>query len=135
MENTKDKNTYEYCNECGCEVELENTFKVQKCPNCEHYIVPCNLCPMTDCVGSIKCPLSILSDILERENEEVITKEKEFIKYAKQRANESKGTDYEWDFDNEIEFLYLIRQHPKHNIKNKSSWEDIIDWYEDNLEI
>lgn len=134
---TKDKITHEYCNNCGCEVELENEFKVQKCPICGHYIVPCNLCPMTDCVGDTKCPLSILSDILESENEEVITIEKEFIKYAKQRAIESKGTNYEWDFEklypNEIEFLYIIRQHPKFNINDKSCWEDIIDWFEDVL--
>lgn len=131
---TKDKFTYEYCNNCGCEVELENEFKVQKCPICGHYIVPCNLCPI-DCVS--KCPLEILCNNLENENKEVIEKEKELIKYAKQRAIESKGTNYEWDFEklypNEIEFLYIIRQHPKYNINDKSCWEDIIDWFEDVL--
>ena len=65
---------------------------------------------------------------------------KEFIEYAKQRSVESKGTNYEWDFnklypnENEIQFfLSVIEQHPRYTIVDDNHWDDIIDWFE-NLE-
>lgn len=56
----------EYCPHCDCEVELENEFKVQKCPECGMYIVPCNLCPLLEqnnCNNG-KCPLEALANEL-----------------------------------------------------------------------
>lgn len=62
-----DNNTItEYCPHCDCEVELESEFKVQKCPECGRYIVPCNLCPLlgqNNCNNG-KCPLEALADEL-----------------------------------------------------------------------
>ena len=44
---------YEWCPECEYEVELENKFAVQICPQCGKEILPCSLC--FDCVNP--CPL------------------------------------------------------------------------------
>lgn len=54
---------YEFCPHCDNEVYLLNEFKVQKCPECGEYIVPCNLCPLlgeNKCSG--KCPLEELAN-------------------------------------------------------------------------
>lgn len=61
MSKSVNEQVYEYCPHCETEVGLENEFKVQKCPNCGQYIVPCNLCPI-DCVS--KCPLELLCNEL-----------------------------------------------------------------------
>lgn len=62
VEDTSDQNedngVYEYCPHCEEEVELNNEFKVQICPNCGHAIVPCNICPLDDCCSN--CPLDAL---------------------------------------------------------------------------
>jgi predicted RNA-binding Zn-ribbon protein involved in translation (DUF1610 family) len=49
---------YELCPHCNCEVELENEFKVQYCPECGKNIVPCSICPLQE-MGkcSTNCPL------------------------------------------------------------------------------
>mgnify|MGYP003288800029 CR=1 FL=1 len=63
---TNDKYTIEYCSSCEQEVKLKNEFKIQKCPKCGAYIIPCNLCPIdNECTS--KCPLDILCRIFERE--------------------------------------------------------------------
>lgn len=63
-------NAIEFCPHCECEVELGNELKVQKCPNCGAYIVPCSLCPLLEkgaCRG--KCPLDELAKELNEGNE------------------------------------------------------------------
>ena len=54
----------EWCPHCDEEVELEHELKVQKCPVCGMWIVPCSVCPLTDC--STKCPLERLAIILNK---------------------------------------------------------------------
>lgn len=45
----------EWCSTCGEDVEIQATFdKVQKCPECNEYILPCNLCD-TDKTDCFKC--------------------------------------------------------------------------------
>lgn len=64
---------------------------------------------------------------------------KEFIKYAKQRSIESKGTSYEWDFNkfyptenDEDFFIEVIRSCPYKTmtIENEHCWAELIDWFE-----
>lgn len=53
---------------------------------------------------------------------------KEFIVYARKRAEESKGTDYEWDYEDCKHCLFrfaLEYPHPNHGI------DDIIDEFEE----
>lgn len=40
---------YELCPKCEQEVELENKYKVQTCPNCKSNIVPCSICYLHNC--------------------------------------------------------------------------------------
>jgi hypothetical protein len=61
-----------------------------------------------------------------------------FIEFAKQRALESKGTPYEWDFNQlyprpeDIDyFIAIIEGYPKCDWKSGEHWDDIIDWFED----
>lgn len=56
--------TEEWCPHCDEAVELEHELKVQKCPNCGKWIVPCSVCPLTDC--SAKCPLERLGILLNK---------------------------------------------------------------------
>lgn len=56
----------EYCPHCDTTVDLEDDFKVQKCPNCGKWIVPCSICPLDGC--SAKCPLKRLSIMLNGED-------------------------------------------------------------------
>lgn len=59
---------HELCPHCDTEVALLGEFKVQKCPKCGKYIVPCNLCPLlakNKCGG--KCPLEELANDLNHE--------------------------------------------------------------------
>lgn len=52
-------------------------------------------------------------------------KELDFLNYARQRAEESKGTPYEWDFDECIDnVIDFANENPHRN------WDDIIDEYE-----
>lgn len=45
----------EWCPSCEEEVELENIFDIQECPNCGELILPCNKCSIVpDCAN---CPL------------------------------------------------------------------------------
>ena len=59
------KETEEYCEYCDNTVILSQELKVQKCPNCGKWIVPCSACPLTDCAK--KCPLERLAIILNKE--------------------------------------------------------------------
>lgn len=54
--------TEEWCPHCDSCVNLCGELKVQKCPNCGKWIVPCSLCPLTNC--STDCPLERLAEIL-----------------------------------------------------------------------
>ena len=58
--------TEEYCPHCDECVSLAGEFKVQKCPNCGKWIVPCSLCPMQDCTN--RCPLERMAIMLNRED-------------------------------------------------------------------
>ena len=60
------KTTEEVCEYCGEIVELSQELKVQKCPKCGKWIVPCSACPLTDC-SNIHCPLSKMANILNKE--------------------------------------------------------------------
>ena len=54
--------TEEWCPHCDECVDLEHELKVQKCPHCGKWIVPCSVCPLQDC--STKCPLERMAIIL-----------------------------------------------------------------------
>lgn len=60
QENT-DKPT-EFCVNCLEDVDIENEFKVQKCPKCGEWLVPCSLCPLEECPKI--CPLERMASIL-----------------------------------------------------------------------
>ena len=57
-----EKTTEEWCPHCDECVDLAGEFKVQRCPHCGKWIVPCSLCPFEDCVR--RCPLERLALIL-----------------------------------------------------------------------
>ena len=61
-----DETTEEWCPHCDTCVDLESELKVQRCPNCGKWIVPCSVCPLQDC--SSKCPLERLAILLNCEN-------------------------------------------------------------------
>lgn len=61
-----EETTEEWCPHCDECVELQGEFKVQRCPNCGKWIVPCSLCPFEDCVK--KCPLERLATILNAQD-------------------------------------------------------------------
>ena len=60
--------TEEYCPHCDTTVDLEDEFKVQRCPNCGTWIVPCSICPLGSCVA--KCPLERYAIILNGGNKD-----------------------------------------------------------------
>ena len=60
----------------------------------------------------------------------------DFIAFAKRRAEDSKGTSYEWDFnqlyDTDDDFMAVIESC---NVKrlhwhNTVCWDELIDWFE-----
>ena len=62
----------------------------------------------------------------------------QFVAFARQRAEESKGTSYEWDFgtlypteEDEDYFIAVIEGHPKFDWRKGEHWDDILDWFED----
>jgi len=59
--------TEECCSVCDSTVVVPAEFKVQVCPECGNYFVPCNICPVDDdsrqCTN---CPLSVLADKLNK---------------------------------------------------------------------
>jgi predicted RNA-binding Zn-ribbon protein involved in translation (DUF1610 family) len=57
-----DNTTEEWCPHCDTCIDLEHEFKVQKCPNCGKWIVPCSICPLENC--SKHCPLERLAFML-----------------------------------------------------------------------
>ena len=59
------------CPHCKQEVELNEEFKVQQCPNCGKHIVPCNLCPLLakyKCANN--CPLETMADEMNKVQKE-----------------------------------------------------------------
>lgn len=58
------KQTEEHCIDCGEDVMLSQELKVQKCPNCGRWIVPCSACPLEHCQHP--CPLERFASILNR---------------------------------------------------------------------
>lgn len=56
----------EWCSNCLEDAEIVNEFKVQKCPNCGEWLVPCSLCPLEDCVKV--CPLERLATMLNEKD-------------------------------------------------------------------
>lgn len=58
--------TEEYCPHCDEVCDLANEFKVQKCPNCGKWLVPCSICPLQNC--SKHCPLERYAMILNGES-------------------------------------------------------------------
>lgn len=65
------------------------------------------------------------------------TLKQKFLDFAKARANESKGTSYEWDFktlypeEKDIEyFLSVMESCPKYSWKDENDWDNLIDWFE-----
>lgn len=59
------KTTEEVCEYCGECVELSQELKVQRCPKCGKWIVPCSACPLEDCAN--KCPLERVAQLLNKE--------------------------------------------------------------------
>lgn len=57
--------TEEYCEHCADYVTLAGELKVQQCPQCGKWIVPCSLCPLTACTHK-ECPLSELANIFNK---------------------------------------------------------------------
>jgi hypothetical protein len=53
----------ECCGECGCEVTLDCTFRLQVCPKCGKFIIPCSICD-ADLCNCAHCPLVKLKDAL-----------------------------------------------------------------------
>lgn len=67
--NNANDGVIEYCPHCDTEVTLTDEFKVQICPECGKYIVPCNLCPLlveNKCRGN--CPLDALARKMNEKN-------------------------------------------------------------------
>lgn len=60
------KTTEEYCEYCDENVELSQELKVQKCPKCGKWIVPCSACPLAECCAN-QCPLERMAEILNKE--------------------------------------------------------------------
>ena len=60
----------EWCLYCDDEVELEHDLKVQRCPSCGHWIVPCSICPLENC--SKPCPLEKMGMLLNGEVTETL---------------------------------------------------------------
>jgi predicted RNA-binding Zn-ribbon protein involved in translation (DUF1610 family) len=59
---------YEVCPFCEQEVELENKYNPQKCPNCGEYILPCSICDKDTCIN---CELEKVRDRLRIANKKV----------------------------------------------------------------
>lgn len=55
----------EWCADCDHIVDIANDFRVQKCPNCGKWLVPCSICPLENC--SKHCPLERLACVLNGE--------------------------------------------------------------------
>lgn len=55
----------EWCADCDHIVDIANDFRVQKCPNCGKWLVPCSICPLENC--SKHCPLERYAIILNGE--------------------------------------------------------------------
>lgn len=58
----------EWCADCDHVVDIANEFRVQKCPNCGKWLVPCSICPLENC--SKHCPLERYAIILNGESVE-----------------------------------------------------------------
>ena len=58
----KTNHVYEFCSRCGDEVMLENEVKIQRCPTCGHYIVPCSICPYDSCTTKCEVQLKFYFD-------------------------------------------------------------------------
>ena len=65
----KEKFIYELCPLCEDEVQLKNNFKLQICPTCGKYIVPCSICPslLENGKCSSDCSLAKEADKLNEE--------------------------------------------------------------------
>lgn len=60
------KTTEEFCEYCEEYVELSQELKVQRCPKCGKWIVPCSACPLEGCCAS-RCPLERVAQLLNKE--------------------------------------------------------------------
>lgn len=56
----------EWCVHCDTCAHIEDEFKVQRCPNCGKWIVPCFICPLQSCARP--CPLERLAIMLNEES-------------------------------------------------------------------
>lgn len=72
--------TEEYCSECGSTITLPAEFKIHVCPECGKHLVPCNLCPLDESRNCTKCPLSVLAEKLNENDECVETTIADFVK-------------------------------------------------------
>lgn len=106
----------EYCNNCGSYVKIQNELKVQVCPICGRFIVPCNLCPLTDDEHNNAstcelCPLERLCKSMNNEIDKSIGVEKYLYKfeeeYNKLSLHEKECGFYLTDSHNINEKLYL----------------------------
>jgi hypothetical protein len=66
----KERFITEWCPNCCDEVKLDNEFRVQICPTCGKWILPCSMCDM-DKVDCSKCKLCEEVNQLEEDSKEV----------------------------------------------------------------
>lgn len=112
VEENDDEPIYEYCSFCDCEVALKNEFKVQICPECGKYIVPCNICPL---LADGKCPnLCPLSDLASKMNKDKYGTEMSMASFV---STFNSSTEKQWEKgfiltifnnDNDIEIVLRI---------------------------
>ena len=90
----KDINVREYCSHCNNEVELVNEFKVQICPECGKFIVPCSICPFQPGKCSNNCPLEALCNQLNEKNGKEMTLDA-FVNEVKNLPNDKMYQGFE----------------------------------------
>lgn len=56
----------EWCQNCGSEVSIESEMKLQECPYCGKYIVPCTMCNHDTC----NCDLCEIGNLCEKLNKQ-----------------------------------------------------------------
>lgn len=95
-----DNTITEYCPHCDCEVELQSEFKVQKCPNCRTFIVPCNQCPLLaqNKCDSSRCPLEALANELNHENGDIKYTLDEFTNIFNNSSLRDKNIGFHFSF-------------------------------------
>lgn len=118
----------EWCSTCGEEVEIQATFdKVQKCPECEEHILPCNLCDTdkTDCFKCQNIYRKMIAGEYKRQQvpaENIIILESYYYKFSIEEKELKAVIKYLYDID-DIEifldnYIYDDVEHIIHYLEN-----------------